>query len=176
MHGSGCIETNSTVHLYLPNVPQTCPFLSTLLTVSYWDPHHLLDYEYHHPDGLPSWSDPVYILYNKLNNIFFFTWSIVDTMLHEFQMYAIVVQYLCTLCYAHHSIATICLHVTLLWYHWPYSLCCTFHLRTYSFQNWKSLPFIPLHLPCSFCYFSALWQTRVSSLYLRSVSAFFFLF
>ena len=35
------------------------------------------------------------------------------------------------------SVATICHHITLLQYHWLYSLCCTFHPMTYSFHNCK---------------------------------------
>ena len=36
-------------------------------------------------------------------------------------------------------VTTICYHTTLLQHHWPYSLCCTFHLAVSSSHNWKTV-------------------------------------
>ena len=49
-------------------------------------------------------------------------------------------------------------HVSALQYYWLYSLCCTFHLMTYLFYNWKSV-----HLFYKFI--SLFWEReRMSSL------------
>ena len=65
----------------------------------------------------------------SINTLFFLSLSLSffeyswHTMLHSFQVCSIVIHPLCTLSCTPISVATMCHHTTLLWYHWLYSLC-----------------------------------------------------